>query len=114
MGEHAQPPGPACHSAALLPIPTQLLHHQRGAGFREWGLGVIGDWARKGRETWEEKKEVLGMDQLWKGAWGLWELGPLGQTRILITTVSPSVWGLVGAEPRCGSSQYLLRPESPQ
>lgn len=54
------------------------------------------------------------MDQLWKGAWSLWELGPLGQTRILITTVSPSVRGLVGAEPRRGSSQYLLRPESPQ
>lgn len=59
-------------------------------------------------------EEVWGMDPPWKGAWGLLELGPSGQTRSLITSVSPSVWGLVGAEPRGESSQYLLRPEPSQ
>lgn len=54
------------------------------------------------------------MDPPWKGAWGLLELGPSGQTRSLITSVSPSVWGLVSAEPRGESSQYLLRPEPSQ
>ena len=100
MGEHAQPTGPACHSAALLPIPAQLLHHQRGVGFREWKVGVMGNWTRKGRETWQERKGVLRMerDLSWL------ELGCSDQTGTLIIGVSPSVRGLISAEPRSGST----------
>lgn len=45
MGEHTQPPGTACHSTALLPLPTQLHQHQRGGVQGMW-TGDDGDWGR--------------------------------------------------------------------
>lgn len=72
--------------------------------FKERGLGMMGHWRRPG-----EIGECLK-----NGAWSLLELGPSGQTGILITSVSSSVWGLVSAEPWRGSTQYLLRSEPSQ
>lgn len=67
MGEHAQPPGTVCHSAALLSLPTQLRHHQRG-GLQ--GVGTGDDWQLG--MNWQ-----IGMDEPWDGACSLLELGPL-------------------------------------
>lgn len=95
-------------TAALLPISYQLLRHQRG-GVPGMEGGRMGNWTRKGRETYFKRKVVLRMERdlgcLKLGCSDSnWDAGSLG---------SPSVRGLIKAEPRSGSSA-ASRPGNPE
>lgn len=103
--------GPACHSAALLPDSYSATPVIKRCGVLGMEGGVMGNWTRKGRETSQEEREVvLRMER----DLGCLKLGCSDQTGMLITGISIQSGASSSAEPRSGSSKYLLRPEPSQ